>query len=74
MCSQVRSTAGLIDFSPQVSVATMALIWLFVPLKPVEGKFMEKIRDMDWIGSFLSLAMTLCILVSLLILRNTVKS
>lgn len=41
----------------------MGMIWFFVPLKPVEGNFFEKIKDMDWIGSILSLAMTLCILV-----------
>lgn len=46
-----------------VSVITMGMIWFFVPLKPVEGNFFEKIKDMDWIGSILSLAMTLCILV-----------
>lgn len=48
-----------------VSVVTMAMIWFFVPLKPVEGNFFEKLKDMDWIGSILSLAMTLCILVNM---------
>lgn len=53
------------DCMSTVSVITMAMIWIFVPLKPVEGNFFEKIKDMDWIGSVLSLAMTLCILVRL---------
>jgi hypothetical protein len=41
----------------------MLLIQFTVPQKPLEGDFMEKVRNMDWLGSVLSLTMTICILV-----------
>lgn len=62
-------TSVNIFLSSVVSLITMTMIWFLVPLKPVEGKFFENIKDMDWMGSILSLAMTLCLLVcNLLIL------
>ncbi|OCF44230.1 hypothetical protein I317_01848 [Kwoniella heveanensis CBS 569] len=48
-----------------LSALTIALIHFTVPLKPVEGEIREKIKSMDWIGSVLSLTMTVCILVPL---------
>ena len=43
----------------------MLLIWFLVPLAPVTGKFWGKMKAMDWAGSFLSLAMTVLLLVSI---------
>ncbi|WRT68119.1 uncharacterized protein IL334_005094 [Kwoniella shivajii] len=48
-----------------LSTLTMGLIHFTVPLRPVSGDFKEKLRSMDWIGSVLSLTMTVCILVPL---------
>ncbi|WVW84312.1 hypothetical protein I302_106346 [Kwoniella bestiolae CBS 10118] len=48
-----------------LSALTMVLIQFTVPLKPVSGDFKEKLKSMDWIGSVLSLTMTVTILVPL---------
>ncbi|WWC69847.1 uncharacterized protein I206_103790 [Kwoniella pini CBS 10737] len=48
-----------------LSALTMLLIQYTVPLKPVGGELKHKLAKMDWIGSILSLAMTICILVPL---------
>ncbi|WWC94377.1 hypothetical protein V866_001219 [Kwoniella sp. B9012] len=48
-----------------LSALTMVLIQFTVPLKPVSGDLKEKLRSMDWIGSVLSLTMTVTILVPL---------
>nr|XP_018262690.1 uncharacterized protein I303_04169 [Kwoniella dejecticola CBS 10117]OBR84848.1 hypothetical protein I303_04169 [Kwoniella dejecticola CBS 10117] len=48
-----------------LSALTMLLIHYTVPLKPVSGDLKEKLSRMDWIGSALSQAMTVCILVPL---------
>ncbi|WVF66413.1 hypothetical protein IAT40_001153 [Kwoniella sp. CBS 6097] len=48
-----------------LSALTTALIHYTVPLKPMEGLVSEKLRSMDWMGSVLSLSMTVCILVPL---------
>jgi hypothetical protein len=47
-----------------VAAVTIALVFYTVPQKELEGDVWQKIRTMDWLGSFLSLAMTVCLLVS----------
>lgn len=42
----------------------MVLIYFTVPQKQLEGGYKEKVKTMDWLGGFLSLAMTVCLLVS----------
>nr|XP_031860302.1 uncharacterized protein CI109_004186 [Kwoniella shandongensis]KAA5527374.1 hypothetical protein CI109_004186 [Kwoniella shandongensis] len=44
---------------------TMALIQFTVPQKPLVGGIKEKLKHMDWIGTVLSLTMTVCLLVPL---------
>lgn len=41
----------------------MAIIWILLPLSPMPGGLLGKIRQMDWLGTLLSLAMTVCFLV-----------
>lgn len=43
----------------------MLIIWLLLPLKHVTGDLKTKLRQMDWLGTFLALAMTICFLVPL---------
>lgn len=45
----------------------MVIIWFLLPLNPVKGDLLSKVRQMDWTGTVLSLAMTVCLLVSALI-------
>jgi len=42
----------------------MLLIQFTVPQKALEGDIRGKMKQMDWLGGFLSLTMTVCILVS----------
>lgn len=44
----------------------MALIYFTVPQVALDGDYKEKMKTMDWLGGFLSLTMTVCLLVSLL--------
>ncbi|KAI1214425.1 MFS general substrate transporter [Annulohypoxylon truncatum] len=37
---------------PILATACMALMWVFLPLKPVTGSWSEKIRKIDWFGLF----------------------
>jgi hypothetical protein len=48
-----------------VATVTIAVVQYTVPQKPLLGDLWTKIRTMDWLGSFLSLTMTICILVCL---------
>ena len=43
----------------------MVLVQFTVPQKPLAGGIKEKVESMDWLGSLLSLAMIVCILVPL---------
>jgi hypothetical protein len=43
----------------------MLLIQFTVPQKALEGDIKGKMKQMDWLGGFLSLTMTVCILVGL---------
>lgn len=47
-----------------MGVITMVIIWFLLPLNPVKGDLLSKVRQMDWTGTVLSLAMTVCFLVS----------
>ncbi|GJN91636.1 hypothetical protein Rhopal_004659-T1 [Rhodotorula paludigena] len=51
--------------TPPIGVVTMLIIWLLLPLKHVTGDLKTKLRQMDWLGTFLALAMTICFLVPL---------
>ncbi|BGP12769.1 hypothetical protein JCM10213v2_000686 [Rhodosporidiobolus nylandii] len=51
--------------TPPLGVATMLIIWLLLPLKHVTGDLKTKLRQMDWLGTVLALAMTICFLVPL---------
>lgn len=41
----------------------MVIIWFLFPLTHVGGDLFTKVKKMDWLGTFLSLAMTVCFLV-----------
>jgi hypothetical protein len=41
----------------------MLLIQFTVPQKALEGDIKQKMKHMDWLGGFLSLTMTVCLLV-----------
>jgi hypothetical protein len=47
----------------QVAAFTMVLIYFTVPQKALEGDYKQKVKQMDWLGGFLSLTMTVCLLV-----------
>jgi hypothetical protein len=49
-----------------VASLTIVLIHFTVPQKPLAGNLLQKTRQMDWLGTVLSLSMSVCILVSLL--------
>ncbi|GAA5994953.1 uncharacterized protein JCM10292_004450 [Rhodotorula paludigena] len=51
--------------TPPIGVVTMLIIWLLLPLKHVTGDLKTKLRQMDWLGTVLALAMTICFLVPL---------
>ncbi|KAM0746561.1 MFS general substrate transporter [Meredithblackwellia eburnea MCA 4105] len=51
--------------SPPLGVVTIIIIWFLLPLTHVTGDFGTKLKQMDWLGTFLSLAMTVCSLVPL---------
>ncbi|KAM0752934.1 MFS general substrate transporter [Meredithblackwellia eburnea MCA 4105] len=40
----------------------MFITWRFIPLKKVEGSVKEKLRKVDYLGSFFSLAANICLL------------
>lgn len=41
----------------------MVIIWFLLPLTHVGGDLFTKVKKMDCLGTFLSLAMTVCFLV-----------
>ncbi|KAK4705325.1 hypothetical protein P7C70_g880, partial [Phenoliferia sp. Uapishka_3] len=51
--------------TPPCGVITMIIIWFLLPLSHVEGDLLGKVKQMDWLGTLLSLAMTVCALVPL---------
>ncbi|GAA5850102.1 hypothetical protein JCM8547_001011 [Rhodosporidiobolus lusitaniae] len=51
--------------TPPMGVVTMLIIWFLLPLKHVTGDFTTKLKQMDWVGTVLALAMTVCFLVPL---------
>ncbi|GAA6032729.1 hypothetical protein JCM8097_000763 [Rhodosporidiobolus ruineniae] len=51
--------------TPPLGVVTILIIWFLLPLKHVGGDFKTKLRQMDWLGTVLALAMTICFLVPL---------
>lgn len=57
------TSAGI---TPPMGAITMVIIWFLLPLNPVKGDLLSKVRQMDWTGTVLSLAMTVCLLVSAL--------
>lgn len=46
-----------------VASLTVALIHFTLPQKPLPGDLLAKTKQMDWIGTILSLTMSVCILV-----------
>jgi archaellum biogenesis protein FlaJ (TadC family) len=48
-----------------VASLTIVLIHFTVPQKPLAGNLLQKTRQMDWLGTVLSLSMSVCILVSI---------
>ncbi|GAA6001849.1 hypothetical protein JCM10207_002349 [Rhodosporidiobolus poonsookiae] len=51
--------------TPPLGVITMLIIWFLLPLKHVTGDLKTKLKQMDWLGTVLALAMTICFLVPL---------
>ncbi|BGP36741.1 hypothetical protein JCM10449v2_000643 [Rhodotorula kratochvilovae] len=51
--------------TPPLGVVTILIIWLLLPLKHVAGDLKTKLKQMDWLGTVLALAMTICFLVPL---------
>lgn len=52
----------------------MVIIWFLLPLTHVKGDIWSKVKQMDWLGTFLSLTMTVCFLVSVQKLKLKPKS
>lgn len=46
-----------------MTLGTMITIFFLLPLKQVPGSFMDKIKQIDWTGSFLSLAGIVIVLI-----------
>ncbi|KAF8609401.1 MFS general substrate transporter [Ceratobasidium sp. AG-I] len=60
------STAGwrwVFWFTVPISLACVAQLWWMLPQNKLSGNFMDKVRKVDFIGSFLSLVAVVCILV-----------
>ncbi|GAA5832182.1 hypothetical protein JCM11251_004270 [Rhodosporidiobolus azoricus] len=51
--------------TPPLGVVTILIIWFLLPLKHVTGDFKTKLRQMDWLGTVLALAMTILFMVPL---------
>ncbi|KAI5475994.1 hypothetical protein MNV49_000507 [Pseudohyphozyma bogoriensis] len=51
--------------SPPIGAITVVIIWLLLPSKKIEGDLLSKVKQMDWLGTFLALTMTICALVPL---------
>ncbi|KAK4689043.1 hypothetical protein P7C73_g1064, partial [Tremellales sp. Uapishka_1] len=64
LAEKVRWSWAFWIMSP-LAALTMGLIYYTVPQKPIEGGVAQKMKSMDWLGSSLSLTMTVCILVPL---------
>ena len=50
---------------PPLCILGFTIALLIIPQKPVEGKFLEKAKLIDWLGSFLSLVSLLLLLVAI---------
>ncbi|QRV76742.1 major facilitator superfamily transporter [Ceratobasidium sp. AG-Ba] len=60
------STAGwrwVFWFTVPISVACVAQLWWMLPQNKLSGNFLDKVRKVDFMGSFLSLVAVVCILV-----------
>ncbi|KAG9128124.1 hypothetical protein FRC07_004740, partial [Ceratobasidium sp. 392] len=60
------STAGwrwVFWFTAPISVACVAQLWWMLPQNKLSGNFLDKVRKVDFMGSFLSLVAVVCILV-----------
>lgn len=60
------STAGwrwVFWFTVPISVACVAQLWWLLPQNKLSGNFLDKVRKVDFMGSFLSLVAVVCILV-----------
>ncbi|KAK1925993.1 putative MFS transporter [Papiliotrema laurentii] len=64
LAEKVRWSWAFWIISPLAAV-TMLLIQFTVPQKALEGDIKQKMKHMDWLGGFLSLTMTVCLLVPL---------
>ncbi|KAL8287175.1 hypothetical protein RQP46_003627 [Phenoliferia psychrophenolica] len=49
--------------TPPLGAITIVIIWFLLPLTHVKGDVLSKVKQMDWLGTFLSLTMTVCLLV-----------
>ncbi|KAG8703663.1 hypothetical protein FRC09_004018 [Ceratobasidium sp. 395] len=60
------STAGwrwVFWFTVPISMACVAQLWWMLPQNKLSGNFLDKVRKVDFMGSFLSLVAVVCILV-----------
>ena len=66
----LTSLGPMSGITPPMGAITMVIIWFLLPLNPVSGDLLSKVKRMDWLGTVLSLAMTVCLLVSTQRLSN----
>ncbi|KAG9101582.1 hypothetical protein FRC06_002810, partial [Ceratobasidium sp. 370] len=50
-------------FTVPISIACVAQLWWMLPQNKLSGNFLDKVRKVDFMGSFLSLVAVICILV-----------